>query len=157
MRSNLALEALKRGVLRRDGERVLRESVMRVDAMRGQLAQAMRASLEGVAVSVQDARGRHRACHPAAVLERRVDRVATLRQRLERGAKGVIDQRADTIVRLRGLVRALGPESAFQRGFSITLGADGKVITSAASLKPGDELRTKFGDGETLSTVKESK
>ena len=106
---------------------------------------------------MQEAKGRHRAYHPATVLERRVDRVIALRQRLERAAKGSIDQRADGIVRLRGLVRALGPESAFQRGFSITLGADGKIITSAASLKPGDELRTKFADGETLSTVKKSK
>jgi exodeoxyribonuclease VII large subunit len=157
MRADLALETLKRGVLRRDGERVLRESVMRVDAMRGQLAQAIRASLERIALRVQEAKGRHRAYHPATVLERRVDRVIALRQRLERAAKGSIDQRADGIVRLRGLVRALGPESAFQRGFSITLGADGKIITSAASLKPGDELRTKFADGETLSTVKKSK
>ncbi len=157
MRADLALETLKRGVLRRDGERVLRESVMRVDAMRGQLAQSIRASLERIALRVQEAKGRHRAYHPATVLERRVDRVIALRQRLERAAKGSIDQRADGIVRLRGLVRALGPESAFQRGFSITLGGDGKIITSAASLKAGDELRTKFADGETLSTVKESK
>ena len=157
MRADLALETLRRGVLRRDGERVLRESVMRVDAMRGQLAQSIRASLERIALRVQEAKGRHRAYHPATVLERRVDRVIALRQRLERAAKGSIDQRADGIVRLRGLVRALGPESAFQRGFSITLGADGKIITSAGSLKPGDELRTKFADGETLSTVKESK
>jgi exodeoxyribonuclease VII large subunit len=157
MRADLALETLRRGVLRRDGERVLRESVMRVDAMRGQLAQSIRASLERIALRVQEAKGRHRAYHPATVLERRVDRVIALRQRLERAAKGSIDQRADGIVRLRGLVRALGPESAFQRGFSIALGADGKIITSAASLKAGDELRTKFADGETLSTVKESK
>ena len=51
------------------------------------------------------------------------------------------------------MVRALGPESAFQRGFSITLGADGKVVRSAASLLPGDLLRTKFNDGEVASRV----
>ena len=51
------------------------------------------------------------------------------------------------------MLRTLGPESAFQRGFSITLGADGKIITSAAYLKSGDLLRTKFADGETTSIV----
>jgi exonuclease VII large subunit len=43
--------------------------------------------------------------------------------------------------------------SAFQRGFSITLGPNGKIVTSAAALKAGDVMRTKFADGETLSTV----
>ena len=156
MRADLALESLKRGVLQRDGERVLRESVMRVDSMRGQLIQAMRASLDRHSLRVQEARGRHRVCHPTTVLERRMDRLVELRQRFERSAKAAMDHRVDAIIRLRGMVRALGPESAFQRGFSITLGQDGRVIRSAASLKPGDVLRTKFGDGETLSTVNEA-
>jgi exodeoxyribonuclease VII large subunit len=51
------------------------------------------------------------------------------------------------------MLRALGPESAFQRGFSITLGADGKAIRSARGIKPGDLLRTKFADGEIASRV----
>ena len=43
--------------------------------------------------------------------------------------------------------------SAFQRGFSITLGADGKIITSASALKVGELLKTKFADGEMTSRV----
>ena len=79
--------------------------------------------------------------------------LAQMKLRLERAGKDRIDQRIERLARLRGLLRALGPESAFQRGFSITLGADGKVIRSASSLKPGDLLRTKFADGETASRV----
>jgi exodeoxyribonuclease VII large subunit len=76
-----------------------------------------------------------------------------LRLRLDRSGKALIDHRAERLDHLRGLLRALGPESAFQRGFSITIGADGRVIRSAASLKSGDLLRTKFADGETNSRV----
>jgi exodeoxyribonuclease VII large subunit len=90
------------------------------------------------------------------VLERRIDSVAGLRQRLGRAGKDALSGRAERLDRLRGLLRALGPESAFQRGFSITLGADGKIVTSAATLKPGEILRTKFADGETTSIVRGS-
>jgi len=96
---------------------------------------------------------RHRAHHPAKVLERRMEHLTHLRLRLDRAGKDLIDHRTERLGRLRGLLRALGPESAFQRGFSITLGADGRVIRSAASLKPGDLLHTKFADGETTSRV----
>ncbi|RYD31385.1 MAG: exodeoxyribonuclease VII large subunit, partial [Verrucomicrobiaceae bacterium] len=66
---------------------------------------------------------------------------------------GDLSQRGEQLERLRGMLRALGPESAFQRGFSITLTEDGKLVTSAAALKTGDRLRTKFADGEKTSTV----
>ena len=156
MRSQHSLDSLKRGVLQRDGEKLLRESVMRLDTARGQLSQATREALYAMAVRVSDARARHRAGHPARVLERRMDAVASLGQRLDRAVKDRVGQRTDRLERLGGMLRALGPESAFQRGFSITLGPDGRIVTTAAALKGGDLMRTKFVDGETLSVVTEA-
>ncbi len=155
MRSQLAVDSLRRGALQRDGEKLLRESVMRLDSARGQLSQAMRSSLEALAVRLNDARGRHKIYQPSNVLERRMETVAGLHQRLERSGKEGLFRRAERIGRLKGLLRTLGPESAFQRGFSITLAADGKVVTSAASLKSGDLIRSRFADGETVSIVNE--
>jgi exodeoxyribonuclease VII large subunit len=152
-RSQLAVEALRRGALQRDGEKLLRESVMRLDSAGGQLSQATRSSLDASVTRLNEARARHQACHPARIVERRIDAVAHLRQRIERLGKNCLDQRGESIVRLRGLLRALGPQSAFQRGFSITLGTDGKIITSATALKVGELVRTKFADGEMTSTV----
>ena len=83
-----------------------------------------------------------------------METVIRLRERFERAGKDALDHQAERLVRLRGLLRTLGPESVFQRGFSITLGADGKIVTSATTLKPGDLMRTKFADGETQSIVK---
>jgi len=154
-RSQFAVDALKRGVLQRDGAKLLRESVLRLDSARGQLSQAARTSLESLARRVHDARAQHRACHPARVLERRLETVARLRERFERAGANNLDQQAERLARLRGLLRTLGPESAFQRGFSITLGSDGKIVTSSTALKPGDLMRTKFADGETVSIVKQ--
>jgi exodeoxyribonuclease VII large subunit len=48
---------------------------------------------------------------------------------------------------------ALSPSAALARGFTLTLGSDGKLIRSAASLADGDSLVTKFADGSIRSVV----
>ena len=154
MRSQMSVDALKRGVLQRDGEKLLRESVLRVDSARAQLSQATKSELDSLDRRLSELRASHKAHHPAKVLERRDDALSNLRQRLERAGRESLDRRSDQLGHLRVMLRTLGPESTFQRGFSITLGTDGKIITSAASLKPGDLLRTKFADGETESIVR---
>ncbi len=153
VRARMEVDALKRGVLQRDGDKLLRESMMRVDTARAQLVQALRSAFEVARQRLNEARTVHRAHHPARVLERRLESLSGLRHRLERAGDTPLQRRSERLDRLRGMLRALGPESAFQRGFSITLGEDGKALKSAAGLKPGDILRTKFIDGETMSRV----
>jgi exodeoxyribonuclease VII large subunit len=102
---------------------------------------------------LNEARSLHRAHHPARVLDRRIEHLTHLRLRLERAAGEMISQRGANLDHLRGLLRALGPESAFQRGFSITMGADGRIVRSAAALKAGDIIKTRFSDGEATSRV----
>ncbi len=155
MRARMEVDALKRGVLRRDGEKILLEPVMRLDSARGQLTQAVKSSLETAEARLNDARMRHRAQHPAKVLERRVEFLTDVRRRIERVTQDALDRRAERLTRLRGMIRALGPESAFQRGFSITLGADGKIVRSAKMVNKGDVLLTKLADGEIVSEVME--
>ena len=150
------MDSLKRGVLQRGGEKLLREPVMRLDTARMRLARALRSAMDDTAVRVKNARAGHLAQHPARVLERRIDLIANLHRRLERAGAEAVGQRSEQLVRLRGMLRALGPESAFQRGFSITLGEDGKVLKSARAIKSGSLLRTKFADGETTSRVVET-
>src|ERR687893_438686 len=50
-------------------------------------------------------------------------------------------------------VRALDPARTLARGWSITRGADGRVVRSAAALAPGDALVTTLADGQVASTV----
>ena len=152
-RARLAVDALRRGALQRDGEKLLRESVMRLDSARGQFSQATRVALDGLEQRLVKLRVAHLAQHPAKVLERRGDALVRLGERLERLGKDSLTRRAERVATLRTMLRTLGPESAFQRGFSIAMAADGKIISSAAALKPGDLLQTKFADGEVASIV----
>lgn len=153
MRARMSVDGLRRGVLQRDGEKLLREPMMRLDSARGQLGQAVRVALDAAGSRVIELRSAHRAHHPARVLERRVETVAVMRRQLERVGLEVIERRNEQMQHFRGLLRALGPDSAFQRGFSITLGEGGKIVRSAKDLKAGDLLKTKFADGETSSRV----
>ena len=47
----------------------------------------------------------------------------------------------------------LDPATTMARGWSITRGADGKAVRSAADVAAGDTLRTTLVDGELRSTV----
>ena len=152
-RAQALLDGLKRGVLQRDGEKLMREPMQRVDSLRAALTQALRGKLEAFTIRLNELRLRHRSQHPARVLERRFESLANQRQRLERLAQVALQHHHERLVHQRGLLRTLGPESAFQRGFSITLGPDGRIARSVAALRPGDVLQTKFADGQVASRV----
>jgi exodeoxyribonuclease VII large subunit len=49
------------------------------------------------------------------------------------------------------MLRTLGPDSAFERGFSITMNARGKVIKSINDIGKGEQMITKLKDGELIS------
>jgi exodeoxyribonuclease VII large subunit len=148
-----AVEGLKRGVLQRGGERLLREPAMRVDALRARLERQIRASFDQAEARVKEAAAAHRAHHPAKVLERRGERLDALGRRLARLGVDALARREETLRRLGGLLRTLGPESAFQRGFTVTLDAQGRLLRSAAEVKPGQTLKTRFADGEVTSVA----
>jgi len=155
-RSRAMIDSLKRGALQRDGEKLIREPMMRLDTLRSRISRSLKVSLDSSSARLNEARANHRAQHPARILERRGDSLASLKDRLSRTGNEALARYDERLTGLRGLLRALGPESAFQRGFSITLGPDGKIAQSVRDFKPGDRLRTKFADGETLSEVIES-
>ena len=50
-------------------------------------------------------------------------------------------------------LEVLNPEATLKRGYTITLGADGHVRSSAASIAPGDVLETRFKDGSIRSVA----
>ncbi len=50
-------------------------------------------------------------------------------------------------------IRMASPERILKLGYTLT-SLNGKIVTQAADLKPGDVLATRFSDGEILSEVK---
>jgi exodeoxyribonuclease VII large subunit len=154
-RAGQAVDSLKRGVFQRDGERLLREPAMRIDVLRARLDRQLRASLEQAAARLKEAAAGHRAHHPARVIERRGERLDVLARRLEKAGSDALARHNEKLRRLGGLLRALGPESAFQRGFTVTLDEHGRLLRSAGEVKAGQRLTTRFADGEVASVAEE--
>lgn len=149
----LSLDAYSRGILQRDGERLLREPTMRLDSLRSRLLQSVKASYVERMQTLRELRSSHKAHHPQKVIERKLENLSVTSRRMERSVMESVDQHSDRLNRLRDLLRALGPESAFQRGFSITMNQDGSILRSAKDIKVGEVITTKWIDGERRSRV----
>jgi exodeoxyribonuclease VII large subunit len=147
------LENLRRGVLSRGAERLLREPTLRVDSLGSQLNSALQRSVRDREQRLKELSRTLAAHHPARQVELRLQSLARTREQLERAARRRFDALEDRLSRLRSLLRTLGPESAFERGFSIAMDSYGRIIRSKADVAPGDEIRTKVKDGEIRSKV----
>jgi len=62
-----------------------------------------------------------------------------------------------TVHRLADQLRALSPLAVLDRGYSITRGQDGSVVTTLENVTPGDVLETTVARGRIQSTVTEIK
>jgi exodeoxyribonuclease VII large subunit len=93
------------------------------------------------------------AFRPDRLLEAKRREVALMETRLKRIVSARIEYRNDSVRRLANSIRLLGPQQTLERGYSITLDANGNVVRSAASLKDGDVLLTRLADGEARSVV----
>jgi exodeoxyribonuclease VII large subunit len=143
-----------RNRLSRSLRHLLREPSQQLDTLRSDLSAAAGEALLGRRRILQQYTIRHRALHPANILERRIEKLSSLRKHLQSLAAHSVSRNAEQLRRLENMLRTLGPESAFTRGFSITLAEDGSILRSANSAKPGQIIRTKLIDGEIASTVK---
>ena len=75
-----------------------------------------------------------------------VDRMArSLKQRLSDMESRMRESKAK--------LSLLSPYAVLERGYSITVDAQGKAVTSSAAVKKGDILKTRLAKGEVVSTV----
>ncbi len=58
----------------------------------------------------------------------------------------------ERIVRNENSVRLLNPQNILNRGYTLTL-KDDKILKSAVSLLPGDEIETRFAEGKVKSKI----
>jgi exodeoxyribonuclease VII large subunit len=150
------LSSARRALMPRgiDGaERALREPIQNLDRLRQDLKIASDNQLDDLQGGLKELAIRLAAHHPNRVMQRRGERLDHVRILLERAGKNALQQSADRLQTLTSLVRTLGPESTFARGFSITMDAEGNIITDASGVNEGDLLTSKFAKGELKSRV----
>ena len=132
---------------------LLREPAQRLDSLRSEITEAAAAGLASRDLSLREIRLRHGSLHPLRVIERRLERLASLRKDLTNLTAQRINSRSEQLKRMENMIRTLGPESAFKRGFSISMDLDGNILRSTKSAKPGQTMRTRLIDGELISEI----
>lgn len=79
-------------------------------------------------------------------------RLENLRGRLEMAAENILQRSRNDLTRLEGMVGVLSPANTLSRGYSITR-RNGRAVTDASQLKPGERITTELRDGSVDSIV----
>ena len=93
---------------------------------------------------------RNRAVISANHAEGKLDMLA---QRISGSATTTVSHCALKLEGYEARLRLLDPINTMKRGWSITRGADGKVITDLKSVKPGEKITTEVVGGSIDSTI----
>lgn len=89
----------------------------------------------------------------SSLLQRRASSLDTLQLHLKNRVETKLTEQNRFIQLTEQFVKMASPDYVLKRGYSLTL-KDGKIIKQAAGLNKGDELTTRFVDGEIRSTIK---
>ncbi len=152
-RYDVLLKGMKRGVLSQSGDRILREPLQRLIGVRSELDGAVAEAVQSLALSNSNLKLRLEAQAPSKVIERRIESLSQLRHQLDTLTAQQFKTASKRLQSAHGMLRTLGPESIFARGFSVTMDQSGKIITNADTLKPGQKITTKLHHGEITSEV----
>lgn len=134
--------------LRRAGE----YKAQHIDHLEGRLSASLKTALSDRGARLGKASMRLR---PALeyFLMRSEARLAKLKGRIEPGMTRAIERREARFAGLSAKLSLLDPSNPLKRGYSITLGEDGKVLRSSKDVKEGAKLKTRLGEGEITSIV----
>ena len=147
------LRSARRALMPRDSERALRDPILELDRMRQELKLAVDGELDVMQGRVKEAAVLHSAHHPERVIQRRAERVDHARSMFELAAKSSLQQATQRLRQLSSLIRTLGPDATFARGFSITMDEDGQIVKDVSGVKAGDVLVTQVAKGKLKSRV----
>ncbi len=147
------LRMARRGTLARDAERVLREPMLRLDELRSGMIRTARERLGELSMRVAGRRATWRALHPLVVVEQRRRGLRQFEARFVQLARHKIERLEQRLERSRKLLKTLGPESAFERGFSITMTEDRRLVTNPRQVEAGQRIQTRTAGGTLWSSV----
>ncbi|MGJ8671766.1 exodeoxyribonuclease VII large subunit [Rubritalea sp.] len=152
-RYEVQLSGMQRGALSMSVERVLREPMLRLlqtgKDMDDAVVQQLNERQQWLALMKQ----RYSTLHPENLIDGRLEKVANRKKLLDSVLTSKLERFERQLQRQKSMLRALGPDSAFERGFSISLTKSGELVRSADQLDKGDILVTKLRDGEIESEV----
>jgi exodeoxyribonuclease VII large subunit len=139
------------GCTRRLGRELLnrlRDAQQHLDHARETLRRCLGHKIDNYRRVLAHALGTLQARSPVRELMLRRNRFGDLQRRLRELPKHNLELARHRFDRIAGILRVLGPEATLHRGYSITTDAGGKLIRSAAKVRPKMKIKTRVSDGE---------
>ena len=139
----------------REPRRLIVERQQRVDQLEMRLSEILKNDFQQRRSGIERIRAFLSAFRPERWLQGKRAEVAKLEARLGWIAASRLSFHKSRVAEMANVLRLLGPRQTLERGYSITLDANGSVVRSIQSLKVGDAIHTKLANGELNSVVEE--
>ncbi len=139
----------------REPLRLIVERQQRVDQLEMRLSEIWKNALQQRRSGIEKIVALLSAFRPERWLQTKRGELAGLETRLRWIASSRLDFCKNRVAELANFLRLLGPRQTLERGYSITLDANGSVVRFAQALKVGDRIHTVLTDGEVNSVVEE--
>lgn len=121
----------------------------------GRLNSAMRQQLLEQKNSLQETRGELMKLSPALSVQRSIGHLQQLLQRLATSTHNTVSDTSHKIALLGRALNSVSPLATLDRGYAIVKQEDsGAVLTNAANIEPGKDIRAQLSRGEIIATVK---
>jgi exodeoxyribonuclease VII large subunit len=147
------LAYLARSVSPQGLTRRLREWAQRIDMTGEMLRRNVQERRLGLERRLAELRARLRQHLPDQRVALHRHQLTAALARLRKCAPAQLLAQRQRFAQLAGLLKALSPDATLARGFSVTTGADGKVLHSIKDAPPQTKIVTKLHDGSIISTV----
>jgi exodeoxyribonuclease VII large subunit len=146
--------AMTAALVARRAAQVLAGAVERDNNARARLGQATRHQLHRHAERL-DLRSRRIAAQARQQLDTAAVGVHQRAERIGPCAHRALAHQDERLASWRRLLAAYDVDSQLQRGYSLTLGEDGRIVRSVTALRPGSVLVTRLADGRVESDVRQ--
>jgi len=147
------LEMLKRGAIFREPRRRLQEAAQSLDLVTEALHRTAREKLAKRKERLQLLAAVIRQHRPEQRLAIQRQQVQAVELRLARAWKHQLSRHRDRLAAAIDLLRLVSPLATLERGYTITTKADGMLLQSAADVRKGEHIVTRFADGTAESEV----
>jgi exodeoxyribonuclease VII large subunit len=129
------------------------EEIQMISAMRDRARRTLLNRLDLETTRITNFKNRPVMKDPHVLITTRAEVIAGLRDRSNRSFGASLKLAKEELKQIKARVRALSPQSTFDRGYSVVQLADGQIVTDPKKLKAGDELRLRLAKGETKATA----
>lgn len=121
------------------------------------LASAVRARLMSARQDVAQHATRMERARPTAVMAQLREKLRSAEREIARAMHARMARDQAALSSLQRTLDAVSPQRVLERGFSVTLRADGRVVRRPQDVQPGDELVTRLAEGQVASRVSGSR